>query len=183
VETSCVSPAVYRVSHQRLVLSCVRLGLRALAVLGAVVAGADAARADMGAALRGGGVRPRALHRPAPALLPRADPLPMPHVRSPAATRCYAAWCLARPASRSSPCVAAFRTLLAAILAGVLLGIGIVSLASWAEVVLWERRPDVALFADAQVHTRRCTVPRHDSTRTPHTAHTDGRAMGESVPK
>ncbi|HEX3291155.1 MAG TPA: hypothetical protein VHR46_07145 [Gaiella sp.] len=63
---------------------------------------------------------------------------------------------------------------------------GIVSLASWAEVVLWERRPDVALFADAQVNTRRCVVPRHDSTRTPHTAHTartDGRAMGESVPK
>jgi len=46
-----------------------------------------------------------------------------------------------------------------AVLAGVLGGMGLVSLASWAEVVLWERRAGVTLFADADVHTRRYVVP------------------------
>jgi hypothetical protein len=53
----------------------------------------------------------------------------------------------------------AFEPLLGAVLAGVLGGMGLVSLASWVEVVLWERRAGVMLFADADVHTRRYVVP------------------------
>jgi hypothetical protein len=48
-----------------------------------------------------------------------------------------------------------FEPILAAVLAGILAGMGIVSLVSCVEVALWERRSDAQLLADADVHTRR----------------------------
>ena len=48
-----------------------------------------------------------------------------------------------------------FEPVLTAVLAGILAGMGIVSLVSCVEVALWERRSEKQLFADADVHTRR----------------------------
>jgi hypothetical protein len=48
-----------------------------------------------------------------------------------------------------------FEPILTAVLAGILAGMGIVSLVSCVEVALWERRSGARLFADADVHTRR----------------------------
>jgi hypothetical protein len=68
----------------------------------------------------------------------------------------------------------AFEPLLAAVLAGVLAGMGVVSLASWVEVVLWERRAGATLYADYDVHTRRYVAP------TPERASTADGALGGS---
>ena len=52
-----------------------------------------------------------------------------------------------------------FEPILGAVLAGILSGMGIVSLVSCIEVALWERRTDTQVFADADVHTRRYVTP------------------------
>lgn len=157
-----MSKAVYRVSQQRLALSCVRLVLGALALGGALLVGAGVAQAGIAAAL-GAAVCGLALLTDRRWLLfraPTADPLPD------GARRVALGGAVLRGMVPSTVGVAilaavslGFEPLLAAILAGVLLGMGIVSLASWAEVVLWERRAEVTLFADADVHTRRYVSP------------------------
>jgi hypothetical protein len=53
----------------------------------------------------------------------------------------------------------AFRPLLGAVLAGILAGMGIVSLISVLELALWERREHTVLFGDVDVHTRRYVAP------------------------
>lgn len=184
-----MAPAVYRVSQQRLVLSCVRLGLGALGLLGAIVAGGDAVQAVVGAAL-GAAVCGLALLTDRRWLflrVPSADPLPDD------ARHVGVAGAVARGTVPSTAGLAVltavslgFEPLLTGVLAGVLLGMGVVSLASWAEVVLWERRADVTLYADVDVHTRRYVARAHGPTGTARagdTARTAGRATGESVRK
>jgi hypothetical protein len=49
--------------------------------------------------------------------------------------------------------------MLAAVLAGILAGLGIVGLVSCAEVSLWDRQVGAQLYADITVHTRRYVAP------------------------
>ncbi len=53
----------------------------------------------------------------------------------------------------------AFEPILAAVLAGILAGMGIVALVSTVEVAVWERQHDALLLADVDVHTRRYVAP------------------------
>ena len=53
----------------------------------------------------------------------------------------------------------AFQPILAAVLAGILAGLGIVGLVSCVEVALWERQAGAQLYADIAVHTRRYVAP------------------------
>jgi hypothetical protein len=153
-----VQPAVYRVTHQRLALSAVRLGLAAVAFAGSIAAGADPAAAGVGLAL-GAGICALALVTDRRWLLlgtPKADPLPN-DVRRASLARAIADGML--PSTVGVAVLASvslvFEPILTAVLAGILAGMGIVSLVSCVEVALWERRSDSQLFADADVHTRR----------------------------
>jgi hypothetical protein len=157
-----VPPAVYRVVHQRLALSGIRLGLGLLGFLGSILAGADGRAAGVGLAL-GAGICGLALVTDRRWLLlgkPTADPLPEGARRAPLA-RAVADGML--PSTVGVAVLAAaslvFEPILSAVLAGILAGMGIVSLVSCIEVALWERRADVHLFADAEVHTRRYVTP------------------------
>jgi hypothetical protein len=172
-----VTPAVYRVSEQRLVLSCVRLGLGALAFAGAVLAGADVAAAGVGAGV-GAAVCALALLTDRRWLLfraPSAETLPADARRAPLARAVLSGML---PSTAGVAILAAvslaFEPLLAAVLAGVLAGMGVVSLASWVEVVLWERRAGATMYADYDVHTRRYVAP------TPERASTADGALGGS---
>jgi len=153
-----VQPAVYRVTYQRLALSAVRLGLAAVAFAGSIAVGADPAAAGEGLAL-GAGICALALVTDRRWLLlgtPKADPLPN-DVRRASLARAIADGML--PSTVGVAVLAAvslvFEPILSAVLAGILAGMGIVSLVSCVEVALWERRSDSQLFADAVVHTRR----------------------------
>jgi hypothetical protein len=53
----------------------------------------------------------------------------------------------------------AFQPILAAVLAGILAGMGIVGLVSCLEVALWERQTGAQLYGDIAVHTRRYVAP------------------------
>jgi hypothetical protein len=157
-----VQPAVYRVTHQRLALSGIRLGLAVLGFVGSIVAGADAAAAGVGLAL-GAGICGLALVTDRRWLLlgkPSAEPLPEGAGRAPL-TRAIASGLL--PSTIGVAVLAAaslaFQPILASVLAGILAGMGIVGLVSWLDVMLWERQENVHLFADAAVHTRRYVDP------------------------
>jgi hypothetical protein len=157
-----VSPAVYSVRRQRVALSGIRLVLAVLGLVGSILAGADAAAAGVGAAL-GAAVCGLALLTDRRWLLfraPSAASLPEDARRAPLGRVVLGGMV---PSTAGVAILAAvslaFEPLLGAVLAGVLGGMGLVSLASWAEVVLWERRAGVTLFADADVHTRRYVVP------------------------
>ena len=163
-----MQPAVYRVTHQRLALSGIRLGLAVLGFVGSITAGADAAAAGIGLAL-GAGICGLALVTDRRWLLlgkPTAGPLPDGAGRVPL-TRAVASGLLPSTVGVAVLAAAslAFQPILAAVLAGILAGMGIVGLVSWLEVVLWERHEDVHLFADADVHTRRY-VARTSSAHT-----------------
>ena len=151
-------PAVYRVVHQRLVLSGIRLALAGVAFAGSIVAGADGRAAGVGLAL-GAGICGLALVTDRRWLLlgtPKADPLPV-DVRRASLVRAVADGML--PSTVGVAALAAvslvFEPILTAVLAGILTGMGIVSLVSCVEVALWERRTGSELLADADVHTRR----------------------------
>jgi len=160
---------VYRVTHQRLVLSTIRMGLAAVAFAGAIGAGADPAAAAVGLAL-GAAICVLALVTDRRWLLlgkPSAEPLPADVRRAPLA-RAVADGML--PSTVGVTVLAAaslvFEPILTAILAGILAGMGIVSLVSAAELVLWERRTESQLFADADVHTRRYVGPTSPASAT-----------------
>jgi hypothetical protein len=153
-----VPPAVYRVVHQRLVLSGIRLALALLGFLGSILAGADGRAAGVGLAL-GAGICGLALVTDRRWLLlgkPKADPLP-DDVRRASLARAVADGML--PSTVGVAAHAAVSHVLepihTAVLAGILTGMGIVSLVSCVEVALWERRTGSELLADADVHTRR----------------------------
>lgn len=153
---------MYRVTHQRLALSAIRLGLAAVALAGSIAAGADVAAAGVGLAL-GAGICGLALVTDRRWLLlgkPTADPLPE-DARRASLARAVVDGML--PSTVGVAVLAAaslvFEPILGAVLAGILAGMGIVSLVSCVEVVLWERRTDTHLFADADVHTRRYVTP------------------------
>jgi hypothetical protein len=153
-----VQPAVYRVTHQRLALSAIRLALAAVAFAGSIGAGADPAAAGVALAL-GAGICGLALVTDRRWLLlgmPKADPLP-DDVRHASLARAVAEGMLPSTAGVAVLAVVslAFEPILTAVLAGILAGMGIVSLVSCVEVALWERRSDSQLLADADVHTRR----------------------------
>jgi hypothetical protein len=157
-----VPPAVYRVVHQRLVLSGIRLALAGVAFAGSIVAGAEGRAAAVGLAL-GAGICALALVTDRRWLLlgkPTAEPLPQ-DVRRASLARAVAEGML--PSTVGVAVLAAaslvFEPILSAVLAGVLAGMGIVSLVSCVEVALWERRTDTQVFADADVHTRRYVTP------------------------
>jgi hypothetical protein len=157
-----VQPAVYRVVHQRLALSGIRLALAALGFAGSIAAGADGAAAGVGVAL-GAGVSCLALVTDRRWLLLRratAEPLPQ-DARRTAVARAVAEGLLPSTVGVAvlTAIALAVQPILAAVLAGILAGMGIVGLASWAEVALWERRERVVLFADLNVHTRRYVAP------------------------
>lgn len=151
-------PAVYRVCHQRLALSGVRLFLAALCAGASIAAGAGSGPAGVGFAL-GAGICSLALVTDRRWLLlraPSAEPLP-DGARPFPLTRAVASGMLPSTAGVAVLAAAAlvFEPLLAAVLSGVLAGMGIVGMVSCLEVVLWERRERLRLFADADVHTRR----------------------------
>jgi hypothetical protein len=153
-----VQPAVYRVTHQRLVLSAIRLALAAAGFAASIGAGADPAAAGVGLAL-GAGICGLALVTDRRWLLlgqPEADPLP-DRVRRASLARAVADGML--PSTVGVAVLAGvslgFEPILTAVLAGILAGMGIVSLVSCVEVALWERRSHAQLLADADVHTRR----------------------------
>ena len=153
---------MYRVVHQRLALSGLRLGLAAVAAAGSIAAGAEPRGAGVGLAL-GAAICGLALVTDRRWLLlgkASAEPLP-DDVRSAPLLRSVAEGML--PSTAGVAVLAAislfFEPILAAVLAGILAGMGIVSLVSCIEVALWERRTDTLLFADADVHTRRYTRP------------------------
>jgi len=153
-----VQPAVYRVTHQRLALSAIRLGLAAVAFAGSIAAGPDPAAAGVGLAL-GAGICGLALVTDRRWLLlgkPKADPLP-DDVRRASLARAVADGMLPSTAGVAVLAVVSllFEPILTAVLAGILAGMGIVSLVSCVEVALWERRTGSELLADAAVHTRR----------------------------
>ncbi|HEX6724888.1 MAG TPA: hypothetical protein VF073_06555, partial [Gaiella sp.] len=153
-----VPPAVYRVVHQRLALSGIRLGLALLGFLGSILAGADGAAAGVGLAL-GAAICGLALVTDRRWLLlgkPKAEPLPEDVRRAPLA-RAVVEGMLPSTAGVAVLAAASlvFEPILTAVLAGILAGMGIVSLVSCVEVGLWERRTGTQLFADADVHTRR----------------------------
>jgi hypothetical protein len=164
-----VQPAVYRVAHQRLILSGIRLGLAALGVAGSLAAGTEGAAAGVALAL-GAGICSLALVTDRRWLLlgrPEAEALPADVRRAPLA-RAVAEGML--PSTAGVALLAAvslfFEPLLAAVLAGILAGMGIVGLVSCAEVALWERRTGARLYADADVHTRRYVAPAVPAERT-----------------
>jgi hypothetical protein len=149
---------VYRVVHQRLALSGIRLGLGAVAFVGSIAAGAGAAAAGGGLAL-GAAICGLALVTDRRWLLlgtPSAEPLPDEVRRAPLA-RAVAEGLLPSTAGVAVLAAAslAFEPILTAVLSGILAGMGIVSVVSCVEVALWERRTQTQLFADADVHTRR----------------------------
>lgn len=151
-------PAVYRVVHQRIVLSGIRLTLAGLGFAGSILAGADCRAAAVGLAL-GTGICALALVTDRRWLLlgkPAAEPLPEA-VRRASLARAVADGMLPSTVGVAVLAAAAlfFEPILSAVLAGVLAGMGVVSLVSCVEVALWERRTDTHLFADADVHTRR----------------------------
>lgn len=153
-----VPPAVYRVVHQRLVLSGIRLTLAGLGFAGSILAGAVGRAAAVGLAL-GTGICALALVTDRRWLLlgtPKADPLPA-DVRRASLGRAVADGMLPSTVGVAVLAVISlvFEPILTAVLAGILAGMGIVSLVSCAEVALWERRSDSQLLADADVHTRR----------------------------
>ena len=136
--------------------------LAALGFAGSIVAGADGRAAGVGLAL-GAGICGLALVTDRRWLLlgkPTAEPLPE-DVRRASLARAVADGML--PSTVGVAVLAAaslvFEPILSAVLAGVLAGMGIVSLVSCVEVALWERRTDTHLFADADVHTRRYVTP------------------------
>jgi hypothetical protein len=153
-----VSPAVYRVREQRLALSVIRLVLAALGLAGSILAGADAAAAALGAGL-GAAICGLALLTDRRWLFfraPGAAALPDDARRAPLGRAVLSGMLPSTVGVAILAAVSlAFEPLLAAVLAGVLAGMGLVSLASWVEVVLWERRAGVTLYADYDVHTRR----------------------------
>ena len=151
-------PAVYRVVHQRIVLSGIRLTLAGLGFAGSILAGAEGRAAAVGLAL-GTGICALALVTDRRWLLlgkPAAEPLPEA-VRRASLARAVADGMLPSTVGVAVLAAAAlfFEPILSAVLAGVLAGMGGVSLVSCVEVALWERRTDTHLFADADVHTRR----------------------------
>ena len=151
-------PAVYRVVHQRIVLSGIRLTLAGLGFAGSILAGADGRAAAVGLAL-GTGICALALVTDRRWLLlgkPAAEPLPEA-VRRASLARAVADGMLPSTVGVAVLAAAAlfFEPILSAVLAGVLAGMGVVSLVSCVEVALWERRTDTHLFADADVHTLR----------------------------
>jgi hypothetical protein len=153
---------VYRVTHQRLALSGIRLGLAALGFAGSIAVGADPAAAGVGLAL-GAGICGLALVTDRRWLLlgkPRAEPLPDGAVRA-SLPRAVASGML--PSTVGVAVLAgaslAFQPILAALLAGILAGMGLVGLVSCVEVALWERNAGAQLYADADVHTRRYVTP------------------------
>jgi hypothetical protein len=157
-----VQPAVYRVTHQRLALSAIRLGLAAVGFVGSILAGADGRAAGVGLAL-GAAICGLALVTDRRWLLlgaPSAEPLPEDARRAPLG-RAVAEGMLPSTAGVAVLAAASlvFEPILTAVLAGILAGMGIVSLVSGVEVVLWERRTGAQLLADADVHTRRYVAP------------------------
>ena len=144
--------------HQRLALSSIRLVLAAVAFAASIAVGAESAAAGVGLAL-GTGICGLALVTDRRWLLlgkPSAEPLP-DDVRTAPLARAVAEGML--PSTVAVAVLGAASLLvdpiLTAVLAGILAGMGIVSLVSCVEVALWERRTRTLLFADADVHTRR----------------------------
>lgn len=157
-----MQPAVYRVGPQRLILSCIRLCLAALAFTASIVAGAENGAAGVGLAL-GAGISCLALLTDRRWLLlraPTAEPLPEGARRAPL-HRAVANGLFPSTVGVAVLAAAslAFEPILAALLAGNLAGMGIVGLVGWLEVVLWERRHGQALLGDGAVHTRRYVAP------------------------
>ena len=160
--TAAAVPTVYRVVHQRVALSCIRFVLAAASFAGSIAAGARGSAAGVGLAL-GAGVCCLALLTDRRWLLlrrPAAERLP-DRARRAGLGRAVLSGTM--PSTVGVAVLAAvslaFEPPLAAVLAGILAGMGIVGLASCAEVALWERREGQALFADAEVHTRRYVAP------------------------
>ncbi len=168
-----MTTAVYRVTHQRLALSGIRLGLAVVGFVGSIVAGADAAAAGVGLAL-GAGICGLALVTDRRWRLlgkPSAESLPDGAGRVPLA-RAVVSGLLPSTVGVAVLAAAslAFQPILAAVLSGILAGMGIVGLVSWLEVMVWERQEGVHLFADAHVHTRRYVAPaspRHTAAAGP----------------
>jgi hypothetical protein len=157
-----MSPAVYRLGHQLLALSGLRLALASVGFAASVAAGATARSAGLGV---GFGLAASAVglltNRRSP-LLRRLTVEPLPEQ----ARRTPLAHAVARGLLPSTAGVTlllvislAFEPIMAAVLAGILGGMSAVGLLSWLQVTLWERRRGARLLTDATDSSRRYVAP------------------------
>ena len=147
-----------------LLVAPIRLGLGALGLVGARLAGLDGERALITFAFGAGVMMVTALGDPrARVLAPRAEPEPVP-AEAAYASRLEVA---ARAVFPSTVGVAvltgvalAFEPLLASVLAGLLAGMGLAALVSLAQLASSERRDGVELYAEVGRGRRVFTRPR-----------------------
>jgi hypothetical protein len=157
-----VQPAVFRSGHYLLALAVIRLGLAVLGLGASVVAGAEARSAGVGVAF-GAAASAVALLTDRRRLLvrrPPVEPLPREARRAPL-SRAVAKGLLPSTAGVAALLVAslAFEPVLAAVLAGILAGMGGVGFAAFVEISLLERQRRARFFTDGIGPVRRYIAP------------------------
>ena len=153
---------VYRVAHLSLSLACVRLGLGAIGFAAALLAGAEsrAGAVALGLGLGGSLVALVSSQRWALVERPEVTPLPADAEHSGALLPALGRALMPSTAGVTGLLAIslAFEPVLAALLAGVLAGMGALALAVCVDVVLRERRSNVRFYGDAA--RRRFAGPR-----------------------
>lgn len=153
---------VYRVAHLSLSLAGVRLGLGAIGFAAALVAGAEprAGAVALGVGVGASLVALVSSQRWALAEQPEVAPLPADAEHSGALVPTLGRALMPSTAGVTALLAIslAFEPLLAAVLAGVLAGMGALALAIFVDVVLREHRSDRHFYADAS--RRRFAAPR-----------------------
>jgi hypothetical protein len=158
-----VRPAVFRSAHYLLALAGIRLSLAALGFVASVAAGAGARSAGVGVAF-GAAASAVALLTDRRSLLVRRLPVePLPEAaRHAPLWRAVARGLLPSTAGVAALLVAslAFEPVLAAVLAGILAGMGGVGFAAFVELSLLERQRRARFFTDGAGPVRRYVAPR-----------------------
>ena len=152
---------VHRVLHLALALAAARLALGGVGFLAALAAGADAGPAAVGLAVGIGGAVVGLVSSRRWALAEEAvDELPAGAERSGGLLRALGTALLPSTAGVTALLALslAFEPILAAVLAGLLVGMGALTVASAFDIAVWERRARRLLFADAA--RRRYAAPR-----------------------
>ena len=155
-------PALYRVVHLALALAGVRLGVGAAGFGASLAAGADAAAAAVAVAVGLGGSLVGLVSSQRWALVdqPQVEELPADASRSGALGPALRSALMPSTVGASVLLVVAlfFEPILAALLAGIVAGMGALALAAVVDVSVWERRNGRLLFSDRT--RRRYAAPR-----------------------
>ena len=157
-----MEPAVFRSAHYLLALAGIRLGLAALGLAASIAAGAEARSAGVGVAF-GAAASAGALLTDRRRLLvrrPPVEPLPAGARRAPL-SRAVAKGLLPSTVGVTALLVASlgFEPVLAAVLAGILAGMGGVGFAAFVEISLLERQRRARFFTDGIGPVRRYIAP------------------------